>query len=248
MDLLAEIGHELWVGDAAQIRASCVRQQMTDQRDAEHILKLLVEGRFPRIWMPSSEVRDLRQLLLHRHKLVTIRTRERMSCSICANPRFLRQQPRQRDLCGSCIPSSSNLVQKIHHRLVCLTRLLSDSRKYCSEVRAFKFGGGVNLPRQESLSKRTPGNKTDPQLLAGWQHLWFRVSRPNRILALNCCDRMDRVCAANGLAPASERPKCLTFAGLNQIFHCAGDILDGHIRINAVLIKEIDDVGLEALE
>jgi transposase len=34
-----------------------------------------VEGRFPRIWMPSSEVRDLRQLLLHRYKLVTIRAR-----------------------------------------------------------------------------------------------------------------------------------------------------------------------------
>ena len=60
VDLLDELGHELWVGDAAQIRASYVRQQKTDKRDAEHILKLLVEGRFPRIWMPSSEVRDLR--------------------------------------------------------------------------------------------------------------------------------------------------------------------------------------------
>jgi len=38
-----------------------------------HILKLLVEGRFPRIWMPSSQVRDLRQLLLQRYKLVMIR-------------------------------------------------------------------------------------------------------------------------------------------------------------------------------
>ena len=75
VDLLAELGHELWVGDAAQIRASYVRQQKTDKRDAAHILKLLVEGRFPRIWMPSSEVRDRRQLLLHRHKLVIIRTR-----------------------------------------------------------------------------------------------------------------------------------------------------------------------------
>ena len=53
VDLLAELGHELWVGDAAQIRASYVRQQKTDKRDAAHILKLLVEGRFPRIWMPS---------------------------------------------------------------------------------------------------------------------------------------------------------------------------------------------------
>src|SRR2546429_8317313 len=51
------------------------RQQKTDKRDAAHILKLLVEGRFPRIWMPSSEVRDLRQLLLHRYKLVIMRAR-----------------------------------------------------------------------------------------------------------------------------------------------------------------------------
>jgi transposase len=72
---MAELGHELWVGDAAAIRASYVRQQKTDKRDAAHILKLLVEGRFPRIWMPSSEVRDLRQLLLHRYKLVMIRAR-----------------------------------------------------------------------------------------------------------------------------------------------------------------------------
>ena len=75
VDLLGELGHELWVGDAAQIRASMVRQQKTDKRDAEHILKLLVEGRFPRIWVPSSEVRDLRQLLVHRYKLVVLRAR-----------------------------------------------------------------------------------------------------------------------------------------------------------------------------
>jgi transposase len=75
VDLLGELGHELWVGDAAAIRASYVRQQKRDKRDAAHILKLLVEGRFPRIWMPSSEVRDLRQLLLHRYKLVMIRAR-----------------------------------------------------------------------------------------------------------------------------------------------------------------------------
>jgi transposase len=74
-DLLHELGHEVWVGDAAQIRASYVRQQKTDKRDAAHILKLLVEGRFPRLWVPDREQRDLRQLLIHRHKLVEIRAR-----------------------------------------------------------------------------------------------------------------------------------------------------------------------------
>lgn len=75
LDLLQQFGHEVWVGDAAQIRASYVRKQKTDKRDAAHILRLLVEGRFPKLWTPSAEQRDVRQLLVHRHKLVEIRTR-----------------------------------------------------------------------------------------------------------------------------------------------------------------------------
>jgi len=52
-----------------------VRQQKTDRRDAAHILKLLMERRFPRLWRPDAEARDLCQLLIHRHRLVQIRTR-----------------------------------------------------------------------------------------------------------------------------------------------------------------------------
>jgi transposase len=73
--LLAECGIELWFGDAAKVRASVVRKQKTDRRDAEQLMQLLVEERFPRIWVPSLEVRDVRQLLLHRHKQVQARTR-----------------------------------------------------------------------------------------------------------------------------------------------------------------------------
>ena len=75
VQLLQKLGHEVWVGDAAQIRASYVPKQKTDRRDAKHILQLLIEGRFPRIWIPDAGVRDHRQLLMHRHKLVQIRTR-----------------------------------------------------------------------------------------------------------------------------------------------------------------------------
>ena len=75
IELVEDLGHEIWVGDAAQIRASYVRKQKTDKRDAAHILKLVVEGRFPRLWTPNREQRDLRQLVLHRHKLVEIRSR-----------------------------------------------------------------------------------------------------------------------------------------------------------------------------
>jgi transposase len=73
VEMLLALGHEVWIGDAAKIRASDVRQQKHDRRDAQLLLQLLMDGRFPRIWTPSSQQRDLRQLLIHRHKLVRLR-------------------------------------------------------------------------------------------------------------------------------------------------------------------------------
>ena len=73
--LLAELQMELWIGDATEIRAKRVRKKKTDREDARHILRLLVEDRFPRIWVPSWENRDVRQLLWHRHRMVQMRTR-----------------------------------------------------------------------------------------------------------------------------------------------------------------------------
>jgi transposase len=75
VDLLTELGHEVWIGDAARIRACYVRKQKTDRRDAKHILDLLRKEDFPRIWTPSRQERDQRQLLIHRYKLVTLRAR-----------------------------------------------------------------------------------------------------------------------------------------------------------------------------
>ncbi len=73
--LLGELRFELWIGDAAEIRTKRVRKQKTDRQDAQLILRLLLEDRFPRIWVPSGENRDLRQLLWHRHRMVQARTR-----------------------------------------------------------------------------------------------------------------------------------------------------------------------------
>ena len=71
---LAQYGHRLRLGDAAQIRAKETRKQKHDRRDAELIARLLVEGNFPELhWVPTLAERDLRQLLMHRHKLVRMR-------------------------------------------------------------------------------------------------------------------------------------------------------------------------------
>ena len=73
--LLAELGFELWIGDPAEIKAKRVKKQKYDREDARLLLRLLRENNFPKIWVPSPENRDLRQLLWHRHRLVQMRTR-----------------------------------------------------------------------------------------------------------------------------------------------------------------------------
>jgi transposase len=73
--LVAELQFELRIGDAAEIRTKRVRKQKTDRQDAQLILSLLLEDRFPQIWVPSWENRDLRQLLWHRHRMVQARIR-----------------------------------------------------------------------------------------------------------------------------------------------------------------------------
>jgi hypothetical protein len=54
-----------------------VKKQKTDRGDAQLLLRLMREDNFPRIWVPSPENRDVRQLLWHRHRhrLVQMRTR-----------------------------------------------------------------------------------------------------------------------------------------------------------------------------
>ena len=61
--LLAKLDFELCIEAPAEIKAKRVKKQKTDREDARLLLKLMREDRFPRIWIPSAENRDQRQLL-----------------------------------------------------------------------------------------------------------------------------------------------------------------------------------------
>jgi transposase len=93
--LLAELAFELWIGDPAEIEAARVKKRKTDREDAKLLLRLMREDRFPKIWVPSPENRDLRQLLWHRHRMVQMRTRIRTHPSRCRGISLLAQQYRR---------------------------------------------------------------------------------------------------------------------------------------------------------
>jgi len=90
--LLSDLKFELWIGDAAEIRTKRVRKQKTDRQDAQLLLRLMLEDRFPRIWVADAENRDLRQLLWHRHRLVQMRTRVMNQLHVVALNEGLRRK------------------------------------------------------------------------------------------------------------------------------------------------------------
>jgi len=93
LKLMDELGIDCRVGHPATIRKQETRRQKHDRRDAALLLKLLVEDRFPSIWMPSTEQRDLHALLRHRHQWVRMRTRLQNTLQSIALSNGLRRGP-----------------------------------------------------------------------------------------------------------------------------------------------------------
>src|SRR6185436_7594524 len=72
--MLAELGHTVWLGNPAEIRRKAPRRQKNDRRDADLMLDLMLKGDFPRVHSFSEESRTVMRQLRYRHKLVKVRT------------------------------------------------------------------------------------------------------------------------------------------------------------------------------
>src|SRR5205823_8948411 len=155
--LLAELQMELWIGDAAEIRARRVRKKKTDREDARHILRLLVEDRFPRIWVPSWENRDVRQLLWHRHRMVQMRTRIMNQLQAVAlneglrcKKRLWRQHGREQLESFRLAPWASRrredllqLLDGLNPTITDLTQVIEQEVEKCPEARRLRTHPGV---------------------------------------------------------------------------------------------------------
>ena len=96
------------------------------------------------------------------------------------------------------------------------------------------------LPGEEALAQRAEGNEADPELLERRQHLLFGPPPPQRVLALDRGDRLDRVRAADRLHSGLGQAEVPDLALLDQILHRSRHVLDRHVRVDAVLVEEVD--------
>lgn len=155
--LLGELGFELWIGDPTKVRAAAARKPKTDKQDAELLLRLLLEKRFPRIWVPTAEQRDRRQLVLHRHRLVQTRTRAKNQLQAIARneglfaKRRVWSQAGQKELMAlSLSPWAAvrrqdwqELLGELNRRIAPLDQALEQEAEQQPEVRLLMTHPGV---------------------------------------------------------------------------------------------------------
>src|SRR5689334_21971532 len=72
--MLEQLGCEVWLGHATEIRRRARWRQKNDRRDAELIWDLMVYNEFPRLHQPTPESREVLRMLRYRQKLIKVRT------------------------------------------------------------------------------------------------------------------------------------------------------------------------------
>src|SRR5215813_9671893 len=91
--LLEQLGCEVWLGHATEIRRRARWRQKNDRRDAELILDLMLHDEFPRLYLPPLQSREVLRMLRYRQKLIKMRTMSKNSLQALALQSGLAKGP-----------------------------------------------------------------------------------------------------------------------------------------------------------
>jgi hypothetical protein len=87
-----------------------------------------------------------------------------------------------------------------------------------------------------------------PSSFAGGEDLDFGAPPQQGVFVLDRRDRLDGVGATDRGCGGFGHPEVLDLAGLDEFLHGAGDVLDGNVGVDAVLVEEVERVDLQARE
>jgi threonine dehydrogenase-like Zn-dependent dehydrogenase len=85
-------------------------------------------------------------------------------------------------------------------------------------------------------------HEADAQLRAGGQHLRLGVAGPQRVLALHRGHRVHCVRAADRVRGGFGEAEVADLAGRDELGDSPGNVLDRDVRVDAVLVEQVDRV------
>ena len=165
------------------------------------------------------------------------------------DPGLLREQPGQRDL-GRCAPSCVRRSVPSRSTRAWLA-LRASGVKRGRVLRKSVLSNVVFssiLPVRKPLPSGLKGTKPMPSSSSVGRISCLGLSPPQRVFALQRGDRLDRVGAADGLRAGFGEAEVLDLALPGSAPSRRRRRLRWHVGIDAVLVEQVDDIDLEALE
>jgi hypothetical protein len=140
-------------------------------------------------------------------------------------------------------PSSRDGFDGIHDLEILGQVVAVEPRIDAAEVVRVERVGGSDGAGQEAAAERRVRHEADPELAQHRQHLGLRVARPEGVLALHGRDGMHGVRPTDGVDRGLREPVTAQLAGLDQLGEGADGVFDRDLRVDAVLVIEIEVVG-----
>src|SRR5215469_3520750 len=164
------------------------------------------------------------------------------------DPRLLRKQPGEGDLCACSLLPGCDFAERLDDGLIRFAIRLIEAGDGVAEVVAVEGGTFVYGASEEAPAQWAEGDEANAEFFECRQDLILRLSPPQRIFALEGSDGLDCVCATDRICSCFREAEVLDLAFCDQLFDSAGDVFDWDVRVDSVLIEQIDDISLEALE
>src|SRR4051794_33807492 len=164
------------------------------------------------------------------------------------DPRFLGQQPGEGDLRRRRSLVGRESVEQIHECLVYLAVLLAETRDRAAEIGAVEFGVGADLASEEALAQRAEWHEANSQLFKRRHDRLLRLPPPQRVLALQRGDGLNRVRASDGLCAGLRQTEVLHLALVDQVLHRTRDVFDRYVKIDAMLVIEVNRLDPESFQ
>src|SRR6185369_8326074 len=161
------------------------------------------------------------------------------------DPRLLRKQPGKRDLRRCRLLLLGESADQIDDGLICSSVLGRKARHHIAKIAFIELRIFADLAGEEALPQRAKWYKPDSEFFEGRKYFRFRLSPPQRILALKCRYGLNRMRATDRFHSCFRESEMLHLALMDQVLHSSGDIFDRYIGIDAMLIQQVNPISLE---
>src|SRR5581483_3552899 len=160
----------------------------------------------------------------------------------------LGHYPSQCDLGGSCALGAGESFDMPNQVEIASEVFALEARVELTEVVRGDIFGFLELTGQKTAAERAIGDEANAQLANCGEEIVFRIARPQRVFGLEGGDGMYAVGAANGCRGGFRQTQVANLALPDEIGHGADGLLNRRFGIDAVLVIEIDEIDVQALE